>query len=414
MTQVELEVLQYYGINKLKAKPYYIHAAQVFTESSIKQDCFVLIEASLIREITTQPKKNITVVELGELNLLPGFLDLHIHGREGADIMDATPEAIETISTSLAKHGVIGFLGTTVTSTWENTLAAFTNIGEAYQNQPSGAQVLGAYNEGLFFTEDHKGAHDEQYFLPLSKKNIDAIISAAKGALKVVALAPELDDSDEIIRYLSSKGIIPMLGHTNANFQQTCDALNAGACGGVHVFNGMKGIHHRDPGCAGAVLLDKEAYVEVIADGVHLHPGILEMIYRMKGPNKMGLISDCIVAGGMDDGTYRLGMLEVNVTNGIARTESGSLAGSTLTLEKAVSNLINLADIPLLEAVHMASLAPAEFLGVSESLGSIAVNKRACLTIVDNDFNVKATFIDGKVVFVTEHLRNEFAKGNYY
>ena len=111
MTQVELEVLQYYGINKLKAKPYYIHAAQVFTESSIKQDCFVLIEASLIREITTQPKKNITVVELGELNLLPGFLDLHIHGREGADIMDATPEAIETISTSLAKHGVIGFLG---------------------------------------------------------------------------------------------------------------------------------------------------------------------------------------------------------------------------------------------------------------------------------------------------------------
>ena len=299
---------------------------------------------------------------------------------------------------------MVGFLATTVTSTWENTLAAFANIGNSYQYQPSGAQVLGAYNEGLFFTEDHKGAHDEKYFLPLNKSNIDEIISVSNGALKVVALAPELENSQAVIHYLADKGIKPMLGHTNANYQQTCDALHAGACGGVHVFNGMKGIHHRDPGCAGAVLLDKDAYVEVIADGVHLHAGILELIYRLKGPNKMGLISDCIVAGGMKDGTYKLGMLDVNVRDGVARTESGSLAGSTLTLEKAVSNLINLADIPTLEAVHMASLRPAEFLGVSDSLGSITVGKRACLTLVDNEFNVKATIIDGKVVFCEKEL----------
>jgi len=383
----------------LKAKKYYLQASQVYTEAGIKENCYVLINDGKIADISQTPKHNSPIVSLGNLKLLPGFLDLHIHGREGADVMDATPQAIETISTSLAKHGVVGFLATTVTSTWENTIAAFENIGNAYQNQPSGAQVLGAYNEGLFFTEDHKGAHDEKYFLPLSKDNIDTIISATQGALKVVALAPELPGSAEIISYLSSKGIKPMLGHTNANYQQTCDALHAGACGGVHVFNGMKGIHHRDPGCAGAVLLDKDAYVEVIADGVHLHHGILEMIYRMKGPKKMGLISDCIVAGGMSDGSYRLGMLDVEVSEGIARTKSGSLAGSTLTLEKAVDNLVTLADIPELEATHMASLIPAEFLGVDDSLGSIAINKRACFAILNDDFDVQATIIDGELVF---------------
>jgi len=392
----------------LKTKKYYLHAAKIFTEKKIEDDFFVLIDNGIISNITQTPSSDIPVINLGKLNLLPGFLDLHIHGREGADIMDATPEAVETISKSLAKHGVIGFLGTTVTSTWENTLAAFSNIGDAFHNQPSGAQVLGAYNEGLFFTEDHKGAHDEKYFLPLDKTNINSIIEASKGALKVVALAPELENSEEIISYLSSQGIIPMLGHTNANYKQTCDALHAGACGGVHVFNGMKGIHHRDPGCAGAVLLDKDAYVEVIADGVHLHPGILELIYRMKGPNKMGLISDCIVAGGMKDGSYKLGMLDVNVTNGVARTNSGSLAGSTLTLEKAIANLVRLADIPLLEAVHMASLVPAKFLGVDEHLGSIANNKRACMTIVDSDLNVKGTIVDGKPVFLSDSISMKF------
>ena len=392
----------------MKTKKYYLHAAKIFTEKKIEDDFFVLIDNGIISNITQTPSSDIPVINLGKFNLLPGFLDLHIHGREGADIMDATPEAVETISKSLAKHGVIGFLGTTVTSTWENTLAAFSNIGDAFHNQPSGAQVLGAYNEGLFFTEDHKSAHDEKYFLPLDKTNINSIIEASKGALKVVALAPELENSEEIISYLSSQGIIPMLGHTNANYKQTCDALHAGACGGVHVFNGMKGIHHRDPGCAGAVLLDKDAYVEVIADGVHLHPGILELIYRMKGPNKMGLISDCIVAGGMKDGSYKLGMLDVNVTNGVARTNSGSLAGSTLTLEKAIANLVRLADIPLLEAVHMASLVPAKFLGVDEHLGSIANNKRACMTIVDSDLNVKGTIVDGKPVFLSDSISMKF------
>lgn len=378
---------------------YYLKASQIFAEHDIIEHNYLLVEQGKIAAVDTEPKPDIVIFDLGNSKILPGFLDLHIHGREGCDVMDAKPESIETISRSLAKHGVVGFLATTVTSTWQNTLDAFRCIGNAYHNQPTGALVLGAYNEGLFFTKDHKGAHDEQYFLPLTKENIDAIIDASLGSLKVVALAPELENSESIIPYLKNKGIHTMLGHTSANYEQTCSALHAGACGGVHVFNGMKGIHHRDPGCAGAVLLEQDAYVEVIADGIHLHPGILQMIYRLKGAEKMGLISDCIVAGGLNDGKYRLGMLDVHVNQGVARTETGSLAGSTLTLEKAIENLITLADIPELDAVHTASLRPAEFLGVDDELGSIALGKRACLAIVDDNYQVKTTIIDGKLVF---------------
>ena len=386
----------------MNQRPYYLKPKRVFTEKSIQNDVYVLVENGTFREITSVPKPGIDTIYTDK-SMLPGFLDLHIHGREGCDVMDATRESIETISLSLAKHGVVGFLATTVTSTWENTLNAFRTIGEAYHNQPSGALVLGAYNEGIFFTEDHKGAHDEKYFLSLNKNNIDAIINAAQGSLKVVALAPELKNSQAIIQHLALHKIKPMLGHTNANFKQTSEALKHGACGGVHVFNGMRGIHHRDPGCAGAVLLDQEAYVELIADGVHLHPAILDMVCRLKHSDKVGLISDCIVAGGMPDGEYQLGMLDVQVEQGIARTNSGSLAGSTLTLDNAVNNMIQLAGINPVQAVNMASLSPAKFLELDKEIGSIAVGKKAHFSLCDDEFNVKETYIDGKAIYKLNH-----------
>ncbi|WP_371185629.1 N-acetylglucosamine-6-phosphate deacetylase [Thalassotalea maritima] len=385
-------------------KKFYLYASEVYAPSQILKNHYILVDGDMIISIDSSPTSGIRVVDLTGFSIWPGLLDLHIHGREGADVMDATPDAINTISNSLVKHGVVGFLATTVTATWEQTLKAFENIAYCYENQPSGARVLGGYNEGLFFTKDHKGAHDEKYFLPLNKDNIDALIRASAGSLKVVALAPELESSAECISYLAEHDIKPMIGHTNADYRQTCDALNAGACGGVHVFNGMRGIHHRDPGCAGAVLLDRNAYVEVIADGVHLHHGILDLIYRLKRAEKMGLISDCIVAGGMDDGQYKLGMLDVNVSNGIARTLSGSLAGSTLTLEKAVNNMTTLAGIPKLDAVNMASLQPATFLGIEDSMGSITPGKRACFAIMSREGDVEATIIDGRLVYSSDAI----------
>ncbi|WP_286232755.1 N-acetylglucosamine-6-phosphate deacetylase [Thalassotalea sediminis] len=384
--------------------PYYLKCAQIVTEKSIEKNTYVLVKHGIISEITREPRANVHIVDLGDSILIPGMIDMHIHGREGCDVMDAELSSLTTISTSLAKHGVIGFLATTVTASWQQTLKAFEVIGQASHHKMPGAQVLGAYNEGLFFTETHKGAHNEAFFLELTKERVDAIYQASQGSLKVMALAPEFEGSMEIIRYLDELGVNVMLGHTNANYQQATDAFAAGACGGVHIFNGMSGVHHRDPGCAGAVLMNKDALAEVIADGVHLHPTIMEMIYQLKGKDKIALISDCINAGGFSDGTYRLGELDVIVKEGIARTKQGSLAGSTLTLEKSVKNIIEMAKVPFIEAVHMASLVPAAHLALADELGSITLGKRACFAVLSPDLNVQATIIDGEVVFCEQHV----------
>ena len=389
---------------ELKTKKYYLKAAKIFTEQQVLTQHYLLIENGIITELTTTPQPNIKIVNLGELQLMPGMIDLHIHGREGCDVMDGELASIKTISKSLVKYGVIGFLGTTVTASWSKTLKAFQVLAQAYQEKMPGAQVLGAYNEGLFFSEAYKGAHNEKYFLPLTKERIDAIYKASNGTLKVMALAPEFDDSVAMIQYLRSLNVKVMLGHTCANYQQTLDALSAGACGGVHIFNAMSGIHHRDPGCAGAVLMDKNALAEVIADGIHLHPSIMQLIYQLKGQNKMALISDCISAGGFPDGTYQLGELAVKVQGGIAKTASGALAGSTLTLNKSVANIVEMTDISLLEAINMASLTPAKHLNIDGKLGSIALGKQASLAAFDHNLTVQLTIIDGEIVYCQQEL----------
>ncbi|KZY45424.1 N-acetylglucosamine-6-phosphate deacetylase [Pseudoalteromonas shioyasakiensis] len=378
---------------------YYLKAAKVVTADAVLLDHVVLVEQGKITAITTQIAPEVEVIDLGEHSLFPGFIDLHIHGREGCDIMDGTPESLETISRSLAKHGVTGFVGTTVTADWDVSIQAYKNMASAYQKGLAGAQLLGAYNEGLFFAEAHKGAHNESFFLELTKQRFDEIYAACEGCLSSFALAPELLKSPDMIRYITDKGVRVMLGHTDANFEQTTQALAHGACGGVHIFNGMRGIHHRDPGCTGALLMDNDAMVELIPDGIHLHPSIMNMVYRLKGADKIALITDCVSAGGLQDGRYRLGELPIVVEQGVARTESGSLAGSTLTMEVGVERFYNLTDASLVEATNMASLVPAEFLNKAEQIGSIAVGKQANFALLDKDFSVQATICAGKQIF---------------
>ncbi|GGD69690.1 N-acetylglucosamine-6-phosphate deacetylase [Lacimicrobium alkaliphilum] len=393
-----------------RQRPFYIRAGSVLTETEVLQNHCVLIDDGSVVDISSQPRPGIEVADYSELNLLPGLIDLHIHGREGCDVMDGSLSSIRTISRSLAKYGVTGFLATTVTADWEKTLRAYEIIGQASELCMPGAEVLGAYNEGLFFAEAHKGAHNEAFFLDLTRERIDKIYAASKGTLKVMALAPELGDSMEQIRYLASLGVQVMLGHTNANFDCASRALEEGAAGGVHIFNGMSGIHHRDPGCAGAVLLNQRALAEVIADGIHVHPSILQLIYRLKGASGIALISDCISAGGFPDGVYQLGELSVEVKNGVARTQSGSLAGSTLTLNQGVLNMNRLGQVPLLDAVNMASIVPARHIGIDDKTGSVACGKKANLTLVNDQLGVKATLVNGRFVYNAD----ESEKASHY
>ncbi|MCW8124976.1 N-acetylglucosamine-6-phosphate deacetylase [Microbulbifer halophilus] len=377
---------------------YCLKAKQILAEERDYKYHYLQIRDGKIAAIAAQPDPELPLIDLGEATLIPGLIDLHIHGREGCDVMDARMDSMATISRSLAAHGVTGFLATTVTSSWKETLAAMDTLGRAAQMRMPGARVLGGYSEGLFFTNEHKGAHNERYFLAPTRDRIDQLIAASHGQLKVLALAPEIEGAREIIGYLRQQGLRVMLGHTDANYDQTSAALHAGACGGVHVFNGMRGIHHREPGCTGAVLMD-DANVEVIADGVHLHPAILQMICKLKEREQITLISDCINAGGLANGRYTLGKMEVALENGIARTDSGSLAGSTLTLERAAANLHKLAGIDFRDAVHMASLSPAQFLGIDHHTGSIATGKDADIAVLDDDGQVRATLHRGEWIY---------------
>lgn len=353
---------------------------------------------------------DVPVVDLGDATIIPGLIDIHIHGRERRDVMDADPESLRVISASLARHGVTGFLGTTVTAGWDRSLAALATIGELAGAPMPGARLLGGYSEGLFFSTRHKGAHNADFFLEPTVERIAAMHEAARGSLKVLALAPEREGAMDAIRFAVANGIRVVIGHTDATYDQTIEALAAGASGGVHVFNGMRGIHHRDPGCAGAVLL-QPATVEVIADGVHLHPAILTMIARLKSREDIILISDCMCAGGLEDGCYRLGEMDVNVTEGVVRTESGSLAGSTLTLERAVSRMSREGGIPLRDAVHCGSLSPARFLGLDSTLGSIAVGKQADLAILDGAHRIRATIVGGRLVWCDPEWERAAALG---
>ncbi|MBB1467394.1 N-acetylglucosamine-6-phosphate deacetylase [Pseudoalteromonas sp. SG41-5] len=378
---------------------FYVKADVIYCQERVLKNHFMLVENGIISHFTQNPTAGVPIDDYGNAAIIPGLIDLHIHGREGCDVIDCKMSSIETISCSLAEHGVTGFLATTVTTDWQQTLNAMSVIGQAYTQQPSGAQVLGGYSEGLFFSEVHKGAHNQDYFLELSQSHLEAMINAAMGSLKVVALAPEKPGANALIEYLTAQGIRVMLGHCDANYEQTQSALEHGACGGVHVFNGMRGIHHRDPGCAGAVLMNDDAFVEVIADGVHLHPTILKLIYKLKGPQKIALISDCINAGGLNDGEYKLGKMDVVVQQGVARTASGSLAGSTLTLEQAVKNMHQLGSVELHEAINMASIVPAQFLNIASQVGSLAEGKHANFAILNSDFSIQATYVKGQRCF---------------
>ncbi len=386
----------------MNTKRYSLKAKTLISQTATLTDHWVGVCDGQICELTDEEPAN-EHFDLGDVTLIPGLIDLHIHGREGRDVMDAKLSSIAHISTALAKHGVTGFLATTVTSSWRETIAAMDTLGRAAKQVMPGAQVLGGYSEGLFFNPSQKGAHNDKYFLPLSKARIDELHAAAHHQLKVIALAPELDNALEMIQYITGLGIKVNLGHTDASFDRTNEALRAGACGGVHVFNGMRGIHHREPGCTGAVLLDKNAHVEVIADGVHLHPAILTLVTKLKTNNKISLISDCISAGGMPDGRYRLGKIDVEVVQGIAKTDGGSLGGSTLALNQAIVNMCDKAQISLFDAVQMASLTPAQFLGLDDKIGSITVNKQADLAVLGNDGEVYATLFQGRLIYCNDN-----------
>lgn len=383
-----------------------IYVKQILTEQGWQQDYIISIEDECFTQIRPkQPEDEISTMMQVEV-MLPALVDSHVHGGAGVDVMDGTLESLTQLSQHLASQGVGAFLATTVTDQLPHIERALINVAEAMAQGVPGATILGSYLEGPYFTERHKGAHDASLFRELDTQELDHLIAVSRDTLKAVALAPEKKNACHAIRHLKQRGVNVMLAHTNASYAQANSAFEAGADGIVHCYNGMSGLHHREPGVVGAGLSDSRAYIELIADGHHVHPAAMKICVSCAA-ERLVLISDAMRATGQPDGEYFLGGNAVRMQSGIVTTQEGGLAGSTLALFQGVKNLSTMAGVELKHAIESASLFPARLLGVEDKYGSIAVGKKANFLFVNPAFELKETWVNGNKVWCCESKMTE-------
>jgi N-acetylglucosamine-6-phosphate deacetylase len=330
--------------------------------------------------------------------LLPGFIDLHVHGGAGCDFMDGSPEAVETICRFHARHGTTGLLATTMTAPLEQT----EQLVRFYRSQPtmSGAAVLGIHLEGPFINPAYKGAQNEEWIQPATVEGVERLLAAAgEGLIKMITLAPELVGDDEVFRLLNERGIVIAAGHTGLDYRNGCTCLKKGVSHLTHLGNAMRGLHHREIGAIGLALEHRELTFDLIVDGIHLSPEFIRLLVRICSLDQISLITDAMRAAGLADGEYELGGQKVHVKGMEARLPGGVLAGSMLTLDRALGNLMAYTGLSMEQAVPLLTLNPARKLGLDRQKGSIAVGKDADLVLLGSDYAVRATWVKGQLVY---------------
>lgn len=327
----------------------------------------------------------------------PGFIDIHIHGSAGFDTMDGTFDAINAISKSIAKRGTTSFLPTTMTEDKNKIKNAIKNVYKN-KNRVEGAEILGIHMEGPFINPKQKGAQDEKFILKPTIDNFIELCSDYLDIVKLVTIAPEIEGSLDLIKFLKEKGIIVSVGHTDSTYDEVAAGFKAGITHATHVFNAMRGFHHREVGTLGAIF-DLDISAELIADGIHSVFPAIRTVLKLKGKKNTNLITDAMMAANLSDGLYQLGGQDVYVKDGAARLKSGVLAGSTLTLDKAVKNILANTDLSLYESVALASYNSAKVIGVHDRKGLIKEGYDADIVIFDDDINIKKTIVGGKIVY---------------
>ncbi len=332
--------------------------------------------------------------------IVPGFIDQHIHGAGGADAMDGTIEALGTIANAVASEGTTTFLATTMTQSPENILKAMKAVKEYRENSPiDGAEVAGIHLEGPFISLKHIGAQPKEFVAKPDIEVFDKYNQASGNAIRIVSLAPEEENADKLIAHLNSQGIIASVGHSDAGYADIEKAIGAGLKNVTHTFNAQKGLHHREIGTVGSALYFDSLNCEAICDTIHLSIPAIKLLIKNKPHDKFTLITDSMRAKHLSDGISELGGQKVIVKNGEARLENGALAGSILKMSDAIKNLVLKCDIPFTDAIDFATVNPAKNLGIFDSVGSIEQGKRANLTVLDGEFNVKLTVRDGNVIY---------------
>lgn len=337
----------------------------------------------------------------------PGFIDIHTHGGGGYDFMDGTVEAYLGAARKHACHGTTAMVPTTLTSSLENLKETFEVYKQAKAVNEMGAAFLGLHLEGPYFSMEQRGAQDPKYIRNPKREEYEEILSWSDDVVRWSA-APELEGALEFGRFLSERNILPSIGHSNAVYEQVIEAFEHGYTHVTHLYSAMSGVRrinaYRYAGVIESAFLIDEMTVEIIADGVHLPASLLKLIYKIKGPQNIALITDSMRAAGMPEGEYILGSLKegqkVIVEDGVAKLpDRSAFAGSTATVDRLVRTMVQLAQVPLLEAVQMMTATPARIMKVDDRKGSIAVGKDADLVIFDDDINVRLTMIGGKIVY---------------
>ncbi|MBK5246129.1 MAG: N-acetylglucosamine-6-phosphate deacetylase [Peptostreptococcaceae bacterium] len=352
----------------------------------------IIDEESFVKNILNE---GIKTIDVHGKYVSPGFIDIHIHGSGGKDTMDGKISDLEIISETIAKSGVTSFLPTTMTMSKEKIYKALDTVRLAIEKKLTGAKILGVHMEGPFISEKFKGAQNMDY---LAKPDFQ-LIENYSDIIKIITLAPEEDFQFEFIKSIKEKtNIILSIGHTNSDYETAMKAIDAGISNATHIFNAMPPFHHRHPGAVGAILNSNISF-ELIADTIHIHPAVFQILLNAKGKEKMILITDSMRAGFMKDGNWELGGLEVVVQNNSARLTDGTLAGSILTLNKAVLNIMEYTELEIYEAVALASLNPAKLIHLDKMKGSIKIGKDADLVIFDEELKVELTISEGEIIY---------------
>ena len=375
--------------------------ASVLTEEGIIEKGYIYIKDGKIAETghtssLTQHQAEVIVLP-EDSTVVPGFIDVHIHGAGGADTMDATTEALTTMASRLPEEGTTSFLATTITQDQKAIMKALVNAADfiSHHNNPGKAEVLGLHLEGPFINESRKGAQPAEHIITPDIELFARMQEASGNNIRLVTLAPEKENGCELIAYLAENEVIASVGHSDATYRQMAEAVKAGATHVTHLFNGMRGMHHRDPGVAGAALLFDELKIEMIADGIHVVPEMLDLSIRAKGTDGVILITDSMRAKCLKNGSYDLGGQEVSVADGKALLADGTLAGSILKMKDSLKNMMEYTGISLEEAVKLASENPARQLKVFDRKGSIASGKDADLVVLDHNHEVAMALCRG-------------------
>ena len=376
-----------------------ISGGTLLTPHTTLTDHTLIIEQNKIAALITghiAPQAGDQVIDASGYWVVPGFIDVHVHGGVGQDTMDATPDAICAMGHFFAQHGVTSYLPTTMTASEEAIQAAIDNVVSC--SQPAdGAQPLGLHLEGPYLNPAHRGAQHPDYLRSPNPAEYKRWFES--GHIRLITVAPELNGAQRFIAAGVEKGIEFAIGHSGASYEQVVEAANWGARQATHTFNGMLGLHHRAPGTLGGTLTDERIYCQIIVDGIHVHPAMVKLLIRAKRIGRTILITDAIRAAGWPDGTCDLDERPVTVENGVVRIASGNLAGSTLTLDMALRNTMHYAGLSLREALPMATAVPAQALRLEGRKGVLAPGADADVVLLDSEFSVTMTLVGGRVAY---------------